>query len=244
MVYFYKYFFLFLFSYYFHTSIFLEDLLSIVEKNGWIDPVKTELDIKTWLTQHGYVVPTDKLSIHSTQSLHFLRTIVCADPFVEDICINGVSLEFKSDPPLTYEEDNNLSAKQYMHKLCENVFKWEAEGSVHRSETPPAYINPMTINIETDDKGAIKKWRPCFDASRKLNIITVDNKIKLSTLDATEHLLSPGCHVATFDCSNMYFHFNLNKKYHKYMGFKIVTETGEIQYYYFSVMCYGLKGRK
>ena len=114
MVYFYKYSFLFLFSYYFHTSIFLEDLLSIVEKNGWIDPVKTELDIKTWLTQHGYVVPTDKLSIHSTQSLRFLRTIVRADPFVTDICINGVSLEFKKDPPLKYEEDNNLSAKQYI----------------------------------------------------------------------------------------------------------------------------------
>lgn len=215
-----------------------------MEKNGWINPVKTEFDIKAWLTQNNYIVPSDKLSIHSSESYRFLTEVVQADPFVTDICVNGVSLEFKSDPPQSYSEDNNASAKKHMNKLIENVKKWEAEGSVHRTNTPPNFVNPMTINIETDDTGAIKKWRPCFDASRKINLITVDNKIKLSTLDQTEHLLSPGCYITTFDCSNMYFHFKLNKKYHKYMGFKVVTESGETQYYYFSVMVYGLKGRK
>jgi hypothetical protein len=78
----------------------------------------------------------------------------------------GLKLEFEADPPSSYEEENNRSAREHMEDLNKTVRKWEAEGACVALEHKPLFVNPMSVSVERDDFNNIKKKRPCIDLSR------------------------------------------------------------------------------
>ena len=80
---------------------------------------------------------------------------------------NGLSLDFASNPPECYEENNNKSARDNMEDLIKTVEKWQLEQACVSVESKPLWVSPMSVSIEYDDTGAIRKKRPCIDLSRK-----------------------------------------------------------------------------
>ena len=85
-----------------------------------------------------------------------------------ELLTEGLKLEFKEKPPLSYEEDNNASARQNMTDLVKTVRKWENEGACIEVKYRPPFLNPMSISVELDDLNNVKKKRPCIDLSRLL----------------------------------------------------------------------------
>ena len=80
---------------------------------------------------------------------------------------NGLSLDFDSNPPECYEERNNKSARDNMQDLIKTVTGWEKENACVSVESKPLWVSPMSVSIEYDNTGSIKKKRPCVDLSRK-----------------------------------------------------------------------------
>ena len=127
-----------------------------------------------------------------------------------------------------------------MSALYSKVKEWEQEGSVVKVECPPPYINPLTVNVEHNEKGEVTKKRPCIDVSRCLNKHFPKVKTKLDTLNRCDHLISTDCFMTSLDLSNAYFHVRLHKDSRKFMGFQVENEQGEVEFFLALVMMYGL----
>ena len=78
----------------------------------------------------------------------------------------GLKLDFDVEPPSSYYEPNNRTAKDNMSSLRDTVNKWESEEACVPLIHKPDWVSPMSVSIETDDKNVIKKRRPCIDLSR------------------------------------------------------------------------------
>ena len=215
-------------------------MLDIVREHGWVDPVKTESLISDWLITNNYLIPSGDLSIHSPESIRFMTEVIGADEFTLSIMKNGVSLDFKQQPPPCYKEVNNQSAIEHMPALRKKVQQWVKEGHVQRLDSQPPFCSPITMNPEFTDTGELKKVRPCHDHSRMLNKILKTEKISMDTLTTVEHNLYPGHFMVTFDLSNAYFNFRMRPEDTDYLGFCVTTEEGEEEYFKFLVMIYGL----
>ena len=90
---------------------------------------------------------------------------------------DGLKLDFVKNPPSSYEEENNKSAREHMTDLRETVKKWQNEGAVIELENKPLFVNPLSVSVEKDDFNNIKKKRPCIDVSRhrSLKIVNIYN---------------------------------------------------------------------
>ena len=140
----------------------------MIQDLGWEDPKATDSFIRSWLKDNSYVIDNSP-SIHSDNSIRFMTHVIKADLFVLNIMKQGVTLDFEHQPPNEYYEPNNRSALNHTEQLLDKVEKWIEEGSVIELDTKPSFCNPMSVNIERDHNNVIKKHRPCFNASRRLN---------------------------------------------------------------------------
>ena len=181
-----------------------------------------------------------KLSIHSSESIAFMESIG-APQFVLSILKQGLKLPFHHGLPLDYCEPNNRSAKLHAGVLREKVSKWLEQGYCHRVPRRPPVCSPLSVSSKLDLSTGETKLRPCYDASRHLNKYLDVPKVKISDLSVSEKLLEQGDYQTCFDLENQYFHCSVNESHHQYLGFNLQNEdTGEDEYYCFSVMIYGL----
>ena len=181
-----------------------------------------------------------KLSIHSPESISFMESIG-APKLVISILRDGLKLPFHRGLPPRYSEPNNASAKLHAGVLRKKVAKWLEQGYCHRVPIKPPVCSPLSVSSKLDLLTGEIKLRPCYDASRHLNKYLDVPKVKISDLSVSEKLLEPGDYQTCFDLENQYFHINIHEAHHKYLGFNLPNEnTGEDEYYCFSVMIYGL----
>ena len=220
----------------------LDSLVDIVRSLGWNDPEKTFEAAKEFLISKGFSVDQSKpLSIHHPTCIRFMSEIVEAEQWVLDVAREGVSLDLNISPHETYQERNNKSARENMDALKEKVAKWCSQGYIEKLSEKPKIVNPMSVNIETDQRGNVTKKRPCIDLSRFINKRTPDNPIIMDNLTEVEPAVSKGDYMSTFDLTNCYFQFSLKKSDRKFLNFALPNDDGGESYFRFLIMMYGWK---
>ena len=180
-----------------------------------------------------------RTSIHSQCSIDFMESIG-APLKVLSILRLGYKLPLPSTPP-PYFEQNNKSASNNMDFLRSKINLWESKGYCHKVPRRPYITSPLSVVSKLDLSTGEIKLRPCLDGSRHLNKFLVTSPVKLADLRVAEKLLEPGDYMAAYDLENMYFHVYIHQDHHKFLGFQIPSlETGNPQFYCFSVLIYGL----
>ena len=123
----------------FILSIILEDLCSLIQKQGWRNPKITDKLIRDWLKENNFNIE-ESPSIHSDMSIKFMQEVIQADLFVLSIMKEGVSLDFMKTPPDSYYEKNNKSAIDNIEHLTKKANTWITEGSVVELNNLPSVI--------------------------------------------------------------------------------------------------------
>ena len=207
---------------------------------GWANPTNTVDKIIQHFENAGFKLPKEsERGIHTKFTYDFMKSFLDIEPWVENLILTGVDLEINLNTNETYFEPNNLSAIKHMSHLREKIRKWEREGHVIRLKSKPRICSPLTVVEEYNRYGQVLKHRPCLDSSRFLNLRTPVKNLKMDTWEAIQGTLKKNFYLSTYDCSNMYFSFKLNKKYRDFFNFAITNENGETEYYQFLVMVYG-----
>ena len=94
--------------------------------------------------------------------------------------------------------------------------------------------NPLSVA-----SNAVGKLRLCIDLSRHLNEVTKAPKFRIeSTRDALQ-VVNKGDWAFSFDLKSAYHQIPIHDSYHKYLGFKILKENGEVEHYCYAVMPFG-----
>ena len=161
------------------------------------------------------------------------------DSWILDLLENGLSLTFKSLPP-PYFEKNNKSALNNIFELRTIISEWELAGKVIKVKDRPYCCNPLSVMIQTNSETGKVKVRPCIDMSRCVNKYIKFPHISLGDLKSVQKLISPGDFMTNFDLTSMYHQIKLNPKFYKYFGFSLTNVDGELEYYVFTVMQFGL----
>ena len=157
-----------------------------------------------------------------------------ASKFALSVIQNGYVPSF-SQRPEAYEEPNNASYKA--HRLWANsaVEKLFLAGLVKKvARTDLHCCNPLSVA-----SNAVGKLRLCIDLSRHLNEVTKAPKFRIeSTRDALQ-VVNKGDWAFSFDLKSAYHQIPIHDAYHKYLGFKILKENGEVEHYCYAVMPFG-----
>ena len=190
------------------------------------------------LSERGFYGDSFPNSIHSPEAIKFFQSVISDDPWCLDILKNGLKFDFISQPKEYYEPNNN-SALNEMERLRKIIYAWEAEGKIIRCSEKPFCCNPMSLIKQTQADNTVK-YRPVIDCSRMINKIINFDKVKLDDIKNFESLIQPEDYFCAFDLSSMYHHVKLNSETYKYQGFSIVDEHGQILYFYFNCMMFGL----
>ena len=152
----------------------------------------------------------------------------------------GLTFDWKTNPPGLYREKNNKSAMVNLPQLRETVTKWEHEGFIERLDSPPLCCNPMTVAVQYNLASNSVKYRPCIDLSRHVNKHIADMGVKLDDLRVSEALISPNDYMTALDLENMYLNIRLRNDMKKYLGFMVPFPDGD-RFFQFCVMPFGIK---
>ncbi len=164
-------------------------------------------------------------SIHDAESIRFMKDIIGAGKWQENVLRHGLSLNFKKEPG-KYREKNNMSAVKQMEVLKDKVAEWVKEGHVEKLAEPAWCTNPMSVAAKYDPVKDETKLRPVIDLSRHVNTCVKESHVKLDNLSLAEELIEKGDYMASFDLANQFFHVRLNPTDRKYFGFALPTEDG------------------
>ena len=187
----------------------------------------------------GFAIREDR-SIHDSLSVDFLKILGAGD-WQEDVMRNGLSFQWKSDPPGPYREKNNKSALSHLPQLRDTVATWEKAGFVERLSEPAFCCNPMTVAVQYNLAANSVKYRPCIDLSRHVNLHIADMGVKLDDLYVCEGLIAPGDFMTALDLENMYLHIRLRPDMKRFLGFAVPQEDGSTEFFQFRVMPFGVK---
>jgi hypothetical protein len=165
---------------------------------------------------------------------------VQAKTWVLDILSNGYRPDFTS-LPTAYFEPNNKSALEHIAVVREKVAEWIQEGFVEQLHEPSFCTSPLSVAARYDSATDSIKYRPVLDLSRHVNNFVQTRPVQLDDLPQIADLIEPHDFLTAFDLKNMFFHVRLHPEIRKYFGFSVPDESGNLQFYRFAVMVYGLK---
>ena len=177
-------------------------------------------------------------SIHSIQSQRFMREVIGAGTWHQQLLERGLELEFTSDP-VAYREENNKSAVSHLDLVREKLKVWLESDSIEELEKPAWCTNPLSVAAKYDPVNDKVKYRPVIDLSRHVNLHVLKSHTKLDDLQASEVLVDRGDFLCSFDMENQFFHVRLAPEHRKYFGFAVPDEMGKTRFYQFKVMAYG-----
>ena len=160
-----------------------------VENSDRMDKtVEEALVPEKWQLEEGKFVPG---KIHELKAIKFWSEELLANDWILETLKNGYLLPIVKQPPISYEEDNNSSAKKDMVFVCETVWKWTAQGIVKIVRQKPDFVSPLTVVSRTNVEGITKK-RLCWDGSRCINKLLQKQKVVLAHLNRALEVTEEG----------------------------------------------------
>jgi hypothetical protein len=168
-----------------------------------------------------------------------MSEVIGAGSWVLDLLREGLSFDWRMNPPSHYREKNNKSGLDNLASLRETVATWEKGGYVRRLNSPATCCNPMTVAVQYNSVLDTTKYRPCIDLSRHVNLHIAKSSVRLDHLDITQELIAPGDFMTALDLENQFFQIRLSPEMCQYLGFAVPDEDGKDIFYEFTVMAYG-----
>ena len=95
--------------------------------------------------------------------------------------------------------------------------------------------NPLTVAVNT--KG---KKRLCIDLSRNVNKLNEAPKFRIESTKEALQVIGPNDYMFCFDLKSAYFQIPMHEDYKKYFGFKVEGEEGNIEYFTYEMLPFGL----
>ena len=151
-----------------------------------------------------------------------------------DVIEHGYSLPFREVPTPSCLK-NNLSARQNMKFVREEVNKLEALGVVVFVSAPPTIVSPLTV--ATNSAGNL---RLCLDVSRSVNEFLTIPKVVLADLSSALELTEQNDWQAVYDLSSAYHHIKMLEEHTQYLGAAFEKEDGSIQYFIYKFLPFGI----
>lgn len=194
--------------------------------------------VKSLVNQASYVGKTlttrssVPANIHRLEFREFWENTLECDELVRDTIVNGYSLPFIEEPPESFEE-NNLSARNDMEFVREEVKRLEALNCIVRTPVKPKLVLPLSSVFS-------KKKRLVVDGSRCLNPYLKKRKVRLTDLRDIPEMVLEGDFLCTDDLDSGYWHLGVNPKFYKYLGIHVPETDGSVSYYFWRVLFLGI----
>jgi hypothetical protein len=141
--------------------------------------------------------------------------------------------------PESYEEPDNKSAKEHYAFVREEVKRLVEAGQVVEWPCRPRCTNLLTVATKVRDDGSIKK-RLVLDLSRCVNLTLASDDFRMVTLQDAINATQEGSFQLVFDLKSAFHHIRLHPSCYELMGFKVDREDGQVVYYCFVVLVFGL----
>ncbi|CAC5388869.1 unnamed protein product [Mytilus coruscus] len=130
-------------------------------------------------------------------------------------------------PPMKFR--NNKSAVDNTDFVNEAVLELAKNRCVHEVPFQPFVVNPLSVAIQKSEKK-----RLILDLS-ELNLYVLKNKIKFEDWKVAQQFFKKDIYLIKFDLKSGYFHLDICKEQHTYLGF-----SWNGTFYCFSVLAFGL----
>ena len=154
-----------------------------------------------------------------------------ASKFVSSIIEHGYSLPFMEACTPFYAKNNasSLQHRNFVEDAIENLLQ---TGCIVETEKMPFVCNPLTV-------AEGKKLRLVLDL-RHVNQFLEKPTFKYEDLRTFAKMFEQGYYIACFDLKNGYHHVAINPEHYKYLGFAWIYESGNVRYFFFVVLPFGL----
>jgi hypothetical protein len=160
-------------------------------------------------------------------------TNIGASEYILDVIKYGYKIPFYSIPPNSVSK-NNRSA------LCEQEFVSSAikdlldRGLIKRCSHLPRVVNPLTVSVQNTGKK-----RLILDL-RNVNKHLWKQSVKFEDLRIALSYLQKGYFMIKFDITSAYHFIEIFEPHTDFLGFSWVADDGQILYYKFLVLPFGL----
>lgn len=171
-------------------------------------------------------------NIHRTEFRDFWINTLKPDDFVRETIEGGYKLPLLVEPPESFEE-NNLSARNDMAFVREEIKRLEALNCIVRTSVRPKLVLPLSSVFS-------KKKRLVVDGSRCLNPYLMKKSVRLSDLRDIPDLVEEGNFMCANDLDSGYWHLGVHPDYYKYLGIHVPEADGSIAFYYWRVLFLGI----
>ena len=176
-------------------------------------------------------------SIHTDDKLSYWKDTLRANQWVIDTLKFGYCLPLTSVPS-QYEEQNNLSAKENMQFVRQEVQSLVEQGVVEIVKQKPLCVSPLTVAIREKSDGQVKR-RLCWDGSRHINLRLQEQKVNLSHLGVALETSLEGDFQLKYDLKSAFHHIKMHKNHVQYLGAAYQDEKGATVYFIFLYLPFG-----
>ena len=171
-------------------------------------------------------------NIHRLEFREFWLNTLKPDEFVRDTIENGYRLPLLVEPPESFEQ-NNLSARNDMEFVREEVKRLEALNCIVKTAVRPKLVLPLSSVFS-------KKKRLVVDGSRCLNPYLKKKSVRLSDLRDIPDLVEAEDFLCADDLDSGYWHLGVHPDYYKYLGIHIPEIDGSSSFYFWRVLFLGI----
>ena len=152
--------------------------------------------------------------------------------YVLSIIREGYKIPFTTLPP-PFEAKNNKSSRKNRDFVTSAVQDLISNECIREVGTKPYCCNPLTV---ADSAG---KLRLVLDL-RHVNRYVKLERFKYENLSTLAQMFESGDFFIIFDLKNGYHHVSIHEDFFQYLGFQWPDESGNLHYYVFLVLPFGL----
>ena len=154
--------------------------------------------------------------------------------YILNVVQNGYRLPLKEFPDKVCLK-NNKSARDNMSFVRKEVKCLQEKGVVSRSDEVPFVVNPLTVAY--NKKGKPRLVLDCRHINDCLHLF----RIKFEDIKVAEAIFDENTYLYTWDLASAYHHVSIFSKDRSLLGFSIPDLEGNILYYVFNALPFGIK---
>ena len=154
--------------------------------------------------------------------------------YILNVVQNGYRLPLKEFPDKVCLK-NNKSARDNMSFVRKEVKCLQEKGVVSRSDEAPFVVNPLAVAY--NKKGKPRLVLDCRHINDCLHLF----RIKFEDIKVAEAIFDENTYLYTWDLASAYHHVSIFSKDRSLLGFSIPDLEGNILYYVFNALPFGIK---
>ena len=154
--------------------------------------------------------------------------------YIVDVVQNGYRLPLREQPTKVCLR-NNKSARENLPFVRSEVQNLLKKGVVSRRDDIPYVVNPLTVAY--NKKGKPRLVLDCRHLNKCLHLF----KVKFEDIRIAEMIFEENSYLYTWDLASAYHHIPIAREHTSLLGFSIPADDGNILYYVFNALPFGIK---